>query len=87
MAGGRNSSGAGRPIILILTGAAFGTVISFALESFGVLKIILRPFVLDIPSHTYLDFFFLSFSFGLHLNITIATIAGALGGYYLARKW
>ncbi|WP_206811001.1 DUF4321 domain-containing protein [Paradesulfitobacterium ferrireducens] len=87
MAVGRNSSGAGRMVLLILTGAALGTLFGFGLDKYGIFAPFLRPAVIDIPSHTYLDFFFLSFSFGLRLNITAATLLGALGGYYLSRKW
>lgn len=87
MAVGRNSSGTGRTVILTMTGAAIGTLVGFGLEKFGMFATLLRPAVLDIPSHTYLDFFFLSLSFGIRLNITVATILGALGGYYLSRKW
>lgn len=86
MAVGRNSSGAGRTILLIMIGAALGTLIGFGLEKNGILAPFLRPAVIDIPSHTYLDFFFLSLSFGFRLSITIATILGALGGYFLSRK-
>ncbi|HWQ89785.1 MAG TPA: DUF4321 domain-containing protein [Desulfitobacteriaceae bacterium] len=84
---GRNSSGTGRTILLILTGAALGTLIGFGLEKYGILTPFLRPAVIDVPSHTYLDFFFLSLSFGFRLNLTAATLLGALGGYYLSRKW
>lgn len=87
MAVGRNSSGAGRALLLIFSGAAIGTLIGFGLEKYGLFTAFLRPAVIDIPSHTYFDFFFLSLSFGLRLNITAATILGALGGYYLSRKW
>lgn len=74
-------------VLLILTGAALGTLFGFGLDKYGIFAPFLRPAVIDIPSHTYLDFFFLSFSFGLRLNITAATLLGALGGYYLSRKW
>jgi hypothetical protein len=84
---GRKSSGTGRIILLILIGAAIGTLVGFGLEKYGILSPFLRPAVIDIPSHTYLDFFFLSLSFGFRLNITAATLLGALGGYYLSRKW
>jgi len=84
---GRKSSGTGRIIILILIGAAIGTLVGFGLEKYGILSPFLRPAVIDVPSHTYLDFFFLSLSFGFRLNITVATLLGALGGYYLSRKW
>lgn len=83
---GRNSSKTGRTIILIMIGAALGTLMGLGLEKYGILAPFLRPAVLDIPSHTYLDFFFLSLSFGLRLSITIATLLGALGGYMLSRK-
>lgn len=84
---GRKSSGTGRIIILILIGAAIGTLVGFGLEKYGILSPFLRPAIIDVPSHTYLDFFFLSLSFGFRLNITAATLLGALGGYYLSRKW
>ena len=84
---GRNSSGTGRTILLILTGAALGTLIGFGLEKYGILTPFLRSAVIDVPSHTYLDFFFLSLSFGFRLNLTAATLLGALAGYYLSRKW
>ncbi|MDR3288105.1 MAG: DUF4321 domain-containing protein [Peptococcaceae bacterium] len=87
MAAGRNIYGVGRRLLLIFAGAAIGSAVGFGLENYGLFKTVLRPFVVDVPSHTYLDFFFLSFSFGLRLNITAATILGALGGYYLSRKW
>ena|GEM_PF-764668 len=86
MAVGRNSSRAGRTILLILIGAALGTLVGFGLEKYGIFSPFLRPAVIDVPSHTYLDFFFLSLSFGFRLSITIATILGALGGYLLSRK-
>ena len=86
MAVGRNSSGAGRTILLILIGAALGTLVGFGLEKYGLFAPFLRPAVIDVPSHTYLDFFFLSLSFGFRVSITIATILGALGGYLLSRK-
>ncbi len=86
MAMGRNSSGAGRTILLILIGAALGTLLGFGLEKFPLFAPFLKPAVIDIPSHTYIDFFFISFSFGFRLSITIATLLGALGGYYLSRK-
>lgn len=86
MAVGRNSSGAGRTILLILIGAALGTLVGFGLEKYGIFAPFLRPAVIDVPSHTYLDFFFLSLSFGFRVSITIATIIGALGGYLLSRK-
>lgn len=87
MAVGRNNSGVGRSILLSLTGAALGTLIGLGLEKYGILAPLLRPAVIDVPSHTYLDFFFISLSFGFRLNITIATFLGAVGGYYLSRKW
>lgn len=87
MPASRNNSGAGRTVILILSGAALGTLIGFGLEKYGILAPFLRPAVIDFPSHTYFDFFFLSLSFGFRLSITFATILGALGGYYLSRKW
>jgi uncharacterized membrane protein len=86
MAVGRNPSGAGRTVLLILIGAALGTLVGFGLEKYGIFAPFLRPAVIDVPSHTYLDFFFLSLSFGFRLSITIATILGALGGYLLSRK-
>lgn len=87
MPASRNNSGAGRTAILILSGAALGTLVGFGLEKYGIFTPFLRPAVIDFPSHTYLDFFFLSLSFGLRLNISFTTILGALGGYYLSRKW
>lgn len=84
---GRKTSGTGRIILLILIGAAIGTLVGFGLEKYGILSPFLRPAIIDVPSHTYLDFFFLSLSFGFRLNITAATLLGALGGYYLSRKW
>lgn len=87
MPASRNNSGAGRTVILILSGAALGTLIGFGLEKYGILAPFLRPAIIDFPSHTYFDFFFLSLSFGFRLSITFATILGALGGYYLSRKW
>lgn len=72
--------------MLIFIGAAFGTSVGFGLERYGVFKPFLRQAVIDIPSHTYLDFFFFSLSFGIRLNITAATVLGALGGYFLSRK-
>ncbi|MHB8125942.1 MAG: DUF4321 domain-containing protein [Desulfitobacteriaceae bacterium] len=87
MAVGRNSSGTGRIILLIMIGAALGTLVGFGLEKYGILTPFLRPAIIDLPSHTYLDFFFLSLSFGFRLNLTAATLLGALGGYYLSRKW
>ncbi|MDA8229689.1 MAG: DUF4321 domain-containing protein [Desulfitobacterium hafniense] len=84
---GRNNSGAGRTILLILTGAALGTLVGFGLEKYGIFAPFLRPAVIDFPSHTYFDFFFLSLSFGFRLSLTVATLLGALGGYYLSRKW
>jgi len=86
MAVGRNLSGAGRTSLLILIGAALGTLVGFGLEKYGLFGPFLRPAVIDVPSNTYLDFFFLSLSFGFRLSITIATILGALGGYLLSRK-
>jgi len=86
MAVGRNSSRAGRTILLIMIGAALGTLVGFGLEKYGIFTPFLRPAIIDIPSHTYLDFFFLSLSFGLRLSITIATILGAFGGYLMSRK-
>ncbi len=87
MAVGKNSSGLGRTILLIMTGAAIGTLIGYGLEKVAFLAGFLRPAVIDFPSHTYLDFFFLSLSFGFQLNISIATLLGGIGGYYIARKW
>lgn len=87
MPASRNNSGAGRTVILILSGAALGTLIGFGLEKYGIFGPFLRPAVIDFPSHTYFDFFFLSLSFGFRISITFATILGALGGYYLSRKW
>jgi len=86
MAVGRNSSGAGRTVLLIMIGAALGTLVGFGLEKYGILAPFLRPAVIDIPSHTYVDFFFLSLSFGCRISITIATLLGAVGGYLLSRK-
>ena len=83
---GRNSSGTGRTILLILIGAALGTLVGFGLEKYGILAPFLRPAVIDVPLRTYLDFFFFSLSFGFRLSITIATILGALGGYLLSKK-
>ena len=83
MAVGRNSSGSGRIALLILIGAALGTLVGFGLEKYGIFGPFLQPAVIDVPSHTYLDFFFFSLSFGFRLSITIATILGALGGYLL----
>jgi hypothetical protein len=87
MAVGRNYSGTGRTVLLIMIGAALGTLLGFGLEKYGIFTPFLRPAILDVPQHTYLDFFFLSLSFGFRLSITIATILGALGGYLLSRKW
>ena len=87
MAVGRNSSGAGRTLILILIGAALGTLVGVGLQKYGILTPFLRPAVVDFPSHTYLDFFFFSLSFGFHISVTIATLIGAMGGYFLSRKW
>lgn len=87
MPANRNNSGAGRTLLLIMIGGAIGTLIGFGLEKISFLAPFLRPAVIDFPSHTYLDFYFLSLSFGFRLNITVATVIGALGGYYLARKW
>ena len=87
MPASRSNSGAGRTILLIMIGAALGTLIGFGLQKYGIFAPFLRPAVIDFPSHTYLDFFFVSVSFGLRLSITFATILGALGGYYLSRKW
>lgn len=87
MAVGRNSSGSGRTVLLILIGAAMGTLVGFGLEKYGIFAPFLRPAIIDVPSHTYLDFFFFSLSFGFRLSITIATILGAFGGYLLSRKW
>ncbi len=86
MAVGRNSSGTGRAVLLILIGAALGTLVGFGLEKYGIFAPFLRPAVIDVPSHTYLDFFFLSLSFGIRISITMATLLGALGGYLLSRK-
>ena len=86
MAVGRNSSGTGRTILLIMIGAALGTLVGFGLEKYGIFRPFLKSAVIDIPSHTYVDFFFLSLSFGCRISITIATILGALGGYLLSRK-
>ena len=87
MAVGRNSSGSGRTVLLIIIGAALGTLVGFGLEKYGIFAPLLRPAIIDVPSHTYLDFFFFSLSFGFRMSITIATILGALGGYLLSRKW
>lgn len=87
MAVGRNSSGTGRTLMLILIGAALGTLVGFGLEKYGILAPFLRPAVIDVPLHTYLDFFFFSLSFGFRISLTIATFLGALGGYFLSRKW
>ncbi|KLU66153.1 MULTISPECIES: hypothetical protein [Desulfosporosinus] len=87
MAVGRNSSGTGRMILLILIGAALGTLVGFGLDKYGIFAPFLKPAVIDFPSHTYFDFFFLSLSFGFRLSITSATLIGALGGYMLSRKW
>ena len=86
MAVGRNPSGVGRTILIVMIGAALGTLVGFGLEKYGIFAPFLRPAVIDIPSHTYLDFFFLSLSFGLRMSITIATILGALGGYIMSKK-
>ena len=86
MAVGRNPSRAGRTVLLVMIGAALGTLIGFGLEKYGIFAPFLRPAVIDIPSHTYLDFFFLSLSFGLRVSITIATILGALGGYIMSKR-
>lgn len=86
MAVGRNPSGTARMVILSLTGAALGTLLGFGLEKYRIFAQFLKPAVIDIPSHTYIDFFFLSISFGCRISITIATILGALGGYLLSRK-
>jgi hypothetical protein len=86
MAVGRNPSRTGRTVLLILIGAALGTLVGFGLEKYGLFAPFLRPAVIDIPSHTYLDFFFLSLSFGLRMSITIATILGGLGGYLMSKK-
>ena len=83
----RNNSGAGRTIPLILSGAAIGTFIGYGLQKITFFAPFLRPAVIDFPSHTYLDFYFISLSFGFRLSVTLATLMGALGGYYLARKW
>ena len=83
---GRNSSSTGRTVLLIMIGAAIGTLVGLGLEKYGIFAPFLRPAVIDIPSHTYLDFFFLSLSFGIRLSITMATLLGALGGYLLSRK-
>lgn len=84
---GKSSSGVGRTILLVLIGAALGTMIGYGLSKVSFLAPFLRSATLDFPSHTYLDFFFLSLSFGFRLNISAATLLGAAGGYYAARKW
>lgn len=86
MAVGRNSSKVGRAVLLILIGAALGTLVGFVLEKYGFFAPLLRQAVIDVPPHTYLDFFFISLSFGFRLNITMGTILGGLGGYILSRK-
>lgn len=83
---GRNPSRTGTTVLLIMIGAALGTLVGFGLEKYGIFAPFLRPAVIDIPSHTYVDFFFLSLSFGLRISITMATVLGALGGYLLSRK-
>ena len=87
MAGGKNSSGFGRTLLLILLGGAIGTLIGYGLEKIAFFAPFLQPAVIEFPSHTYLDFFFLTLSFGFRLSISIATVLGAFGGYYAARKW
>ena len=83
---GRNSSRTGTTVLMIVIGAALGTLVGFGLEKYGIFAPFLRSAVIDIPSHTYIDFFFLSLSFGLRISITMATVLGALGGYLLSRK-
>jgi len=89
MAGANGVSGAARAAILVFAGSAAGTLMGFGISKFSeVLKPLADPLIkLDFPFNTYLDFFFVSFSFAFTLRISAATIIGGLFGYWLARRW
>ncbi|MDA8441393.1 MAG: hypothetical protein M0Z55_03360 [Peptococcaceae bacterium] len=91
MALGKNSSVSktGRTIVLILAGAALGTLMGFGVSKYSeLLKPLVQPLIkLDFPLNTYLDFFFLSFSFGFTLNISASTLIGGFFGYWIASRW
>jgi hypothetical protein len=88
MATGRGTSGIGRTIVLIFAGAALGTLIGSGVSKYGLLNKLVQPMLtLNFPLNTYVDFFFLTLSFGFTLKISGATILGGLFGYWIARKW
>ena len=89
MAVGKGISGVGRAAILVFAGAALGTMIGFGVSRYSnLLSPLADPLIkLDFPFNTYLDFFFVTFSFAFTLRISAATILGGLFGYWIARRW
>lgn len=88
MAIGKGSSGIGRTIVLILAGAALGTLIGSGVSKYGLFRPLVEPMLtLNFPLNTYVDFFFLTLSFGFTLKISAVTIIGGFFGYWIARKW
>ena len=91
MAVAKGASKIGRTIVLILSGAALGTLMGFGVLKYDMLRP-LKPFVeplivLNFPLGTYLDFFFLTFHFGFTLKISAVTLVGGLLGYWITRRW
>lgn len=89
MAVGKGVSAASRAAILVFAGAALGTLIGFGISKYSsLLSPLDNPLIkLDFPFNTYLDFFFVSFSFAFTLRISASTIIGGLFGYWVARRW
>lgn len=84
----KNATKVGRTIVLILCGAALGTLMGSGLSKYGLLTPLTEPIlVLNFPLSTYVDFFFLSFSFGFTLKVTASTLIGGIFGYWITRRW
>ncbi len=88
MAISKGASGIGRTFVLIFSGAALGTLIGSGVSKYGLLTPLVQPMLtLNFPLNTYVDFFFLTLSFGFNLKISAVTILGGFLGYWIARKW
>lgn len=89
MAVSKGVSQMGRTVVLIVSGAALGTLMGVGLSKYSdLLRPLVEPLIkLNFPLNTYLDFFFVSFSFGFTLNISASTLIGGFFGYWIARRW
>ena len=91
MAAAKGISNVGRTIVLILSGAAVGTLMGLGIikyDFFQFLKPLVDPLLtINFPLGTYVDFFFLTLHFGFTLKISATSLLGGLVGYWVASRW